>query len=391
MWTQLVAVVKKEVREVVRDRRSLGSGLLYGVWGPLVMAMALAALARDKSDDTPLVLPVVGSDQAPSLVAFLRERQVEIVPAPDHPTDDVRARVSPVVLVVSSDYSERFLRSRPARVNLLYDGSWNRSRSKVERVQALLSDYARRVNDTRLILRGVSPTAVSALEVGEWDLSTAASRAASVLALLPIFTLLASFVGGMSVAADLTAGERERGSLESLLLNPASRLTLVLGKWAATAGVGLVTVGLTLLVSHYLLQQPRIQAIDLPVGLSLADALRMTVVLVPLTLLACAVQLLVGMFAKTYKEAQTQLSLLMLVPMLPGFLLAFGSLQPQAWMMWVPMLGQHLAMSDIVRGQLPSTGSAGAMALSSVLGAAITLALTASLLGRESTLRRFGG
>jgi sodium transport system permease protein len=391
MWRQFAAVLRKEGLEILRDRRSLGSGLFYGVWGPLVMALALTALARDRSDDTPLVLPVAGSEQAPSLIAFLAERQVRVAPAPENALEQVRARQLPVVLVVSAEYATTFDRSRPAKLTLLHDGSWNQSRSKIEKVKSLLGDYSRRVSDTRLILRGVSPSAVSALEVADWDLSTATSRAATVLALLPIFVLLASFVGGMSVAADLTAGERERGSLESLLLNPTSRLTLVLGKWAATSIVGLATVGLTLVVSHFLLQHPRIQAIDLPVGLSLADALQMTLVLGPLTLFACAVQLLIALFARTYKEAQTQLSLLMLVPMLPGFLFAFGSLQAQAWMMWVPMLGQHVAMSDIVRGQVLSPWLTGAMASSSLLGAALAVALTAGLLGRESTLRRLGG
>jgi sodium transport system permease protein len=296
-----------------------------------------------------------------------------------------------LALIVSDDYREDFTRLRPARVTVAYDGSWSRSRSRVERVKAVLDEYSRRVNDTRLILRGVSPSAIATLEIAEHDLATAASRAATVLALLPIFVLLASFIGGMSVAADLTAGERERGSLESLLLSPASRLAIAVGKWAATSTVGLATVALTILVSHLLLQHPRIQAIDLPVGLSAADAWQMAVVLAPLTLFACALQILIGIFAKTYKEAQTQLSLVMFVPMLPGFLFAFGSLQPEAWMAWVPMLGQHVAMSDIVRGQILTPGNALIMATTSLLGAAVFLALTTGLLGRESTLRRLGG
>jgi sodium transport system permease protein len=385
------AVLRKEGREIVRDRRSLGSGLAYGIWGPLVMALALTALARDRSADAPLTLKVLGADRAPSLMAFLAQRQITVEPATETVAQQVRARELPVALIVSDDYREDFTRPRPARVTLTYDGSWSRSRSRVERVKAVLDEYSRRVNDTRLILRGVSPSAIATLEIAEHDLATAASRAATVLALLPIFVLLASFIGGMSVAADLTAGERERGSLESLLLSPASRLTIALGKWAAASTVGLATVALTILVSHALLQHPRIQAIDLPVGLSAADAWQMAVVLAPLTLFACALQILIGLFAKTYKEAQTQLSLVMFVPMLPGFLFAFGSLQPETWMAWVPMLGQHVAMSDIVRGQILTPGNALIMATTSLLGAAVFLALTTGLLGRESTLRRLGG
>jgi len=390
MWKQTLSIARKEGREILRDRRSLGSGLVYGVWGPLVMALALIALARDRSPDAPLVVPVAGAEHAPSLMAFLAERQVTTEPAPGNVSDRVRARELPLALVISQDYGKDFERSRPAKVTLLHDGSWSPSRSKVERLRALLNDYTRRVSDTRLILRGVSPSAITALEVAEQDLASAESRAATVLALLPIFVLLAAFVGGMSVAADLTAGERERGSLEALLLNPASRKAIVLGKWAATSAVALATVALTLAVSHLALRHPRIQAIDLPVGLSAGDALQMTLVLAPLTLFACALQLLIALFARTYKEAQTQLSLLMFVPMLPGFLFAFGSLQPETWMLWVPMLGQHVAMSDIVRGQVLTPGAAAIMGATSLIGAGLFLTLTADVLGRESTLKRLG-
>ncbi|MBP6703249.1 MAG: ABC transporter permease [Vicinamibacteria bacterium] len=391
MWNQTFAILRKESREIWRDRRSLGSGLFYGIWGPLVMALALTALARDRGSDAPLDLAVSGANQAPSLMAFLSERQVANVQAPSDSIAEVRARRLPVALVISNDYGADFRRARPATVTLVYDGSWTQSRSKAERVKSLLGEYARRVNDTRLILRGVSPTAITALEVAERDLATPAGRAATVLALLPIFVLLAAFIGGMSVAADLTAGERERGSLESLLLNPASRLTIVLGKWAAASVVGLATVALTIGVSHAMLRHPRVQAIDLPVGLSGADALQMALVLAPLTLFASALQILIGLLAKTYKEAQTQLSLLTFLPMLPGFLFAFGSLQPAEWMLWVPMVGQHVAMSDIVRGEILSGGRSMAMAASSLLGTAAFVAMATGLLGRESTLRRFGG
>lgn len=391
MWHQTLAVLRKEGREIWRDRRSLASGLFYGVWGPMVMALALTALARDRSADAPLTLAVAGANHAASLMAFLAEKQVDTVKAPADVTAEVRARTLPLALVISDAYGADFTRARPATVTLVYDGSWSQSRSKVERLKSLLGEYARRVSETRLILRGVSPSAISALDIAERDLATPASRAAAVLALLPIFVLLAAFVGGMSVAADLTAGERERGSLESLLLTPASRFTLILGKWAAASAVGLATVALTILVSHLMLRHPRVQAIDLRVGLSGSDAFQMALVLAPLTLFACALQLLIGLFAKTYKEAQTQLSLLMFVPMLPGFLFAFGSLQPAEWMSWAPMLGQHVAMSDIVRGEVLGGGRAMVMAATSLAGAGVFLALTTSLLGRESTLRRFGG
>jgi sodium transport system permease protein len=408
---QVVAITVKELREAVRDRRSLFSGLFYGVWGPLVMALALTALARDRSDDTPLTLTVRGADKASSLMAFLDERLVSVETcgggSVEQPTDGagrprrpacegqssdlpglIRSRQAPVALEIGHDYPHDFNEARPAAVALLYDSSWTTSRNRADRVRALLADYARRVQDTRLILRGVAPAAVMPLDIAERDMSTAAGRAGAALATLPIFVLLAAFVGGMSVAADVTAGERERGSLESLLTNPVSPSSLVLGKWVATALVALATVTTTLAVSHLVLKHPRIQMIDLPVGLSVADAAHMWLLLAPLALLAAAVQLLIALQARTYKEAQTQLSLMMFLPMIPGFMFAFGSLQPAAWMARVPMLGQHLLITGLVRGEAPGVWAAGAVSALTLAAAAAALWSAAAVLTQERTVRR---
>jgi sodium transport system permease protein len=391
MIRQVAAVTAKELREAIRDRRSLLSGLFYGIWGPLVMALALTALARDRSDDA-LTLEVAGGDEAASLMAFFAERMVTIDRSDAARLPGrIRARQIPVALDVASDYPDDFRAARPATVTLLYDGSWTASRTRADRVRSLLGEYARRVQDTRLILRGISPAAVAPLDIAERDMSTAAGRAGAALVTLPIFVLLAAFIGGMSVAADVTAGERERGSLEALLMNPVSRLGLVTGKWAATTVVALATVTATLAVSHVVLKHPRVQMIDLPVGLSIDDVLQMWLLLAPLTLLAAAVQILVALRARTFKEAQTQLSLMMFLPMIPGFMFAFGSLQPAPWMARVPMIGQHVMVAGLVRGEAPDAGAAAALALITIAAAAAALWTAARVLTGESIVKRTAG
>lgn len=391
MVTTILAVARKELREALRDRRSLASGLLYGVWGPLVMALALTAVARHHDPDAPLTLAVDGRAQATSLMAFLTDRSVTVMPAPPLPADRVRARTLPLVLVVGEGYSTLFQSARPARVHVLFDSSWGESKRQADRVKALLAEYQRRVADARLVLRGVSPTAVSALDVAEDDLSTPSGRAASALAMLPIFLLLATVVGGLGVASDIAAGERERGSLESLLVHPAPRIALVLGKWLAVVGVCLTTLSLTLVVSQVVLRHPRIQAIDLPLGLSAQDTVWIWLLLAPLGLLTSALQLLIAFFARTYKEAQTHLSLMTFVPMVPGFLFAFGSVQAAPWMTWAPMLGQHVMITDLIAGRLPSMVAVVGVTVVTLAAAVGALAAAARVLDRESIVRRIGG
>jgi sodium transport system permease protein len=388
---QTFVIALKELREAVRDRRSLFSGLFYGVWGPTVVALALMALARDRNDEEALTLAIRGSDHAPALTAFFAGRQVAIEPGGADLADRIRVRDIPVALEISGDYQDDFRAARPATVTLIYDASWTDSRTRADRIRRLLVEYATSVNDTRLILRGISPSAIAALDVAERDLSTPASRAGTVLATFPIFVLLAAFVGGMSVAADVTAGERERGSLEALLMNPVPRLALIGGKWIATAAVALATVTLTIAVSQTLLRHPRIQAIDLPVGLSAAEAMHIWLLLAPLALFATAVQLLMALHARTYKEAQTQLSLMLFLPMIPSFMFAFGSLRPALWMRQLPMLGQHLMVTDIVRGHIPDAASAVALTGMTLAATIAALGAASALLTHERIVRRLAG
>ncbi|MDH4066697.1 MAG: ABC transporter permease subunit [Acidobacteriota bacterium] len=383
-------VAWKELREAVRDRRSLFSGLFYGVWGPLVMALALTAVARDRHHDGPITVPVEGGSHAPALIGFVEARGVDVQLASATAVEDVRAGTVPAVIQVGDDFASEFEAAKPARITLVYDGSRAASRRAAERVREVLGEYAARARDTRLVLRGVSPAVAGVLEIGERDLSTAASRASGALATLPMFVLLAAFVGGMSVAADITAGERERASLESLLITPASRWALVTGKWLATALVALTTLTVTLVVCHLVLRHPRVQAVDLPVGLSAGEAVRMWGVLVPLACLTSAVQLLIGFLARTYKEAQTHLSLLVFLPMIPGFLLAFGALEPALWMTLTPVIGQHLLVAQVVRGQAMAPTTVLAVSLVSAAAAAAALAIAVRVIGAESVLRRTG-
>jgi sodium transport system permease protein len=386
----MLTIAWTELRGALRDRRSLMSALAYGVWGPMVMALALAAIARDRQGDEKMTLAVSNSSLAPTLTAFLAERMVEVVDSSGDGADAIRARELPVALVVHPDYAANFTAGRPAALTLRFDGSRADSRRRADRVRALLAEYGRRVATTRLVLRGVSPAVVSPLDVRERDLSTPAGRSAVALATLPMFVLLAVFVGGMGVAADTTAGERERGSLESLILAPLPASAVVVGKWLATTALALGTLTVTLSVSNLALRHPRIQAIDLPVGLSAAEAAGMWLLLLPLAALVAGSQILLAMTARSYKEAQTSLSLLMLVPMAPGFLLAFGAIVPAPWMTLFPMLGQHLLITDLVRGQSLDLRTVIGLSAVSLAATWAVLALASRLLSRENVLSGVG-
>lgn len=369
MTAKALAVFVKETLDAVRDRRSLTSALSFALFGPLVLGMALATLAKKSGDDGPLKVTVAGAEHAPSLIYFLEQNRVEIAPPPADIQAAVRRGDLKLALVIPPDYGKDFRASRPARVDLVHDASRMGSGTLVRRVERLLNRYNGQVAGLRLAARGVSPGTVQPVRLSRIDLSSAASRAALALGSFPIFLLMAAFIGGMNVAIDTTAGERERGSLEGLLVHAVPRIDLVVGKWMACVVFNLLAVVLTLLFSFLVLRWDRLQRMDLPVAMSVEDALRFLMLLLPLALLVPALQMLIALFARSFKEAQTQLSLLMFLPMIPGMMLSFQSFEPRPWMRVVPILGEQIVMGDLLSGKAidPATLA---------LTAATTLALT---------------
>ena len=385
----VTSIARKEWREVVRDRRSLYSGLFYGVWGPLVMGIALLAMARHQGELGPITIGAQGTAQASSLVSYLASRGVTVHEVADGPAA-VRAHDVPAALIVDDRYARRFTESRPAEVALLFNSTRPESSRYANHVRSILTDYSRAIGDTRLVVRGIAPGAIAPVRIVDRDFATAAERAGRAFATLPIFVLLAAFVGGMAVAADAGAGERERGSLESLLLHPVSRGAIVAGKWMAVSASALATVALALAVSYAVLRHPRLQQLDLPIALTVNGVFAMAAILLPLVLAAAAVQLLMAFQSRTFKEAQTKLSMLIFVPMIPGFLFAFGTLDPAPWMALAPMIGQHMLVTSLVRGEPIVMANAVAVSIVTVAAAAGAITAAARLLDRETVLRRAG-
>ena len=134
------------------------------------------------------------------------------------------------------------------------------------------------------------------------------------------------------MAIDTTAGERERRSLEPLLVNPVSRSALTVGKWLATCVFGLVAALLTLALSLLMMRFVPLEQLGMQLSLGGRQVVLMALAVAPMALLASALQMFVATFARSFKEAQTYVSLLLIVPMLPGLVTAVYPLQTAAWM-----------------------------------------------------------
>lgn len=379
-------VVRKELRDALRDRRSLLSALLYPLLGPLMIFVMFSYIADTHTEERPLELAVVGQENAPTLIRYLEGRGVEIEDPPADPMAAVRDGELDVVLEIPADFGEQFRAAQPARVRLVIDDSSAASKTSIKRTERLLLAYGQQVGALRLLARGVDPSIANAIAIQEVDLATPQKEAANVLGMLPMFVLLAGFIGGMYVATDATAGERERGSLEPLLCNPVSRRALVVGKWLAATAFAAVSIVLTLMLTLLALTFVPLDELGLVLDLGPVEIAGVLAATVPIALFAAAAQLLIATFARTFKEAQTYLSLTMLVPMVPGVVMSIKPIHSALWMMPIPLFGQQVLLMDVLRGEPTGALEFGLAGLSAVALAVVCLLINARLFVREKII-----
>lgn len=386
VW-RILAIARKEIVDSSRDRRTLMVSLLTAVAaGPIFLVLIFNLIASQADRARELKLPAVGMASAPALAAFLVRNQVTLSEAPADYEAKVRAGDLDVVLVVDPDFAKDVADGRQGRVRLVSDRSRDRAQASIRQAESLLRAYGRTWGGQRLLLRGISPAVGDPLAIEDYDLATPQQSGAIVLFLVAFYGLLASVMGGMAVSLDTTAGERERQSLEPLLTTPARPLELVVGKWIAVSVFNAIVVAVTLCGFYLTLAFAPLPAVGIPFLFSAREFGRFLVVLLPVVLMIPAILLYVGARARTYKEAQANVSVLMFVVSIVPAVQLFLQQKEPPWLVVVPISGQYSLLRQALRGEALDLGQ---VALSYVVPAlliAIAIAAVARLLSRESIL-----
>jgi sodium transport system permease protein len=349
-----LTVFLKEVTENLRDRKTVINALVMGpLLGPVFFAMMMGFIITKQLDsaEKPLEVPVVGAEHAPNLVAWLRQQGLVAKEAPADPERAVRERDARAVLVIPAAFGQHWQDGETAQVEVLFDSSDQDSRAPVARLTALLEGYGRQQSALRVAARGMHPAVLAPVAVAERDIASTQQRAGQLLSFLPYLLVLGAFLGGMYLAIDTTAGERERQSLEPLLVNPASRAQIVLGKLGATFGFAMVSMMLSLVAFAIAFQYIPLDRLGMKVDFGAGLILRAGLLMVPLVMVFATLQTIVAAYAKSYREAQTYLSLLMLLPMLPSVILMINPMKGELWMSAVPLLSQNVLIMALARGE----------------------------------------
>jgi sodium transport system permease protein len=378
----LTTVFRKEVRENVRDRRALFNSLLLGpLLFPLLfvgMMWFLESAEQERAEQT-LELPVVGAHYAPSLIRFLEQQGAVIQPEPEDPEAMVRAQETPVVIRILPEYPERWAAGLPAPVEVIMDPSRQESNAAIRRVKGLLLGYGQQIGSLRLQLRGVSPQLASPVMLRDVDLSTPKSRAILAVIFLPYVLMITAFTGATHLAMDTTAGEKERKSLEPLLINPVPRWQIMTGKMLTTTVFAMASLALTLVSFRIVLPYMPIGAFGMDLTLGLHTLVKILLVISPVAILAAALLTLLASFAKSYREAQSYMGLVILIPMIPSLIFMANPVKAEAWMMNVPLFSQNILIGEIIREESVAL-SWYAVSIASTLVIGLALAVVAATL-----------
>ena len=354
VFRTVLTVMRKELRDISRDRRTLALALLLSplLFPALILGMGTLAEKRASTQiDKTLEVPTIGAQHAPNLVAFLATQGIVATAPPKDLDAAIRSQDVDVALRISEEFDGDWREGRPALVEIIMDSTRRDAEIPSRRLQMALGGYSQQVASLRLLARGIDASVATPLNVATQDLATAEAKRGVMLAfILPYFLILPAFLGGAALILDATAGERERQSLEQLLSTPASRGAIVSGKIGAACLLGLATLLLTLLalkLSAVTFTSPIAQQLNV----SFLAIAQMLLILLPMLFIGTALLTFLAAGSKSMKEAQSHMTWLMMLPIIPSIALMASPLKTQLWQFAVPFLAQNQLLLKVIRSE----------------------------------------
>lgn len=379
MTSPVKIVWRKELRDAIRDKRSVMAAMSYAFFGPLLMAVAFYVMISQLTDPSDVEIDIQGAEHAPALIEHLNNQGIVERSKP------WAAGQQPITLEISETWADDIAIAMPATVTLTADFSATKQRGDLNRIERALEAYGSQIAYIRMQMRGLDPRVVQPINLVKHDTATKGSRAAILMGSVLIFILLSVFFSGMNVAIDISAGERERNSLELLLSQPLNAHQLVLGKALAASCFaifgGILSVVLIPIIFRFL----PLHNIGISLSLDWTMMVLIVLMLVPLALFATALQLFVSFRAKSFKEAQTYISFLLMLPMLAVFGVEFARLKNPI-LYYLPLTGQHQALLDIIKGESLHWLPMGISALATLFVSWLLIRLIGRMLASEKVV-----
>lgn len=349
-------VFLKELLDATRDRRTLLRLLVPAVlMGPFILLALSGLLASYEERADRREITVQGIEHAPTLRNYLERQTYTIKEAPaDYEAKLRDSKMAEPVLVIPKTFEQDLLEGEQPTVEVVSDGANQRANAGVRTVQRLLNGFGQERASLQLALRGVSTSLLQPVDVQERDLANPQARASALTGMLPMFIMMAVLYGAMTAALDSTAGERERGSLEPLMMNPVHPISTVLGKWGAVALLGMAVAllaDLSFVPAQWLIKSDSIQAMF---SFGTRELVAFLLLQLPLAMGVGALLMALAIRSKTFKEAQASSALVMMVVSMAPMVSIFNPGGEAAWYLWLPGLAQNTLMLEVLKGETPT-------------------------------------
>lgn len=389
-------VYRKEILEAIRDRRTIISTIVIPIIIFPVIFVAFGGLAgamMKSAQSERAKIAIIGEVNAPEAAAKIREaRAFEVVEA-----QDFQARIAEKNLRAAvefpADFRKREGTNAPRAVVYFHAGEF-RSQAALRNLQKILRDYRDEVVAKTLDQSGVPRTALIPFEVKEQNAAPPKKVAANLLGgLVPYLIIFLTFVGCMAPALDVTVGEKERGTMETILASPIARTDLVFGKFLVVVTISAVTTTMALLSNTVTLLIPTLIMRDatrgtpMPLEVSGVGVIGIFILVAPLAVTFAAGQIAIATCAGNYREAQSYISPLMIVALLPAMAALLPGFDINAKLAWAPILNVCLISREILSGTF-HWGLIGIVFLSSCIYAAVALAAAIKVFKSETVLFR---
>ncbi len=388
MFASLMVVCKKEIVDAIRDKRAMKLAFLPPVYMVLMFAIGMTFTINLQSEtaEEVIVLPVAGAAYIPALVDWLKEREIVIEEAPLDAYGAVEIQDIDYALIAPAAAEKQSVEGRSISVWLVYDASKQKVHAELNQLRQLIYQYNSMKASVSILARGISPQLVNPIALHEANVADEQKMGGLILAGVPLLLMMCAVMGSIGFAADMTAGERERRSLESLLINPVTSMGMIWGKWCAAVVLSLAVILVCIILMAIALYFIPFNQLGLRVDVTMLAYVKIFLALMPVIFIAAGLQLSLGILSRSFKDAQTYMGFLILLPMVPFFIMMLNPEIYAPWHLWVPLLGQQTILKNLLLGETIPTISMLAFWLSSIPVTYIALMLAARQLRKAKTI-----
>lgn len=367
---QFKALLFKELKEAFRDKRALMVALSMGVLLPVMIMVMSKVMIKEAVDNPPIYVKFTGEEYAPKLIKAFKD--ANILSFKDVPEDEERNwNERNIDFIIPDTFAQDMSDGKPIEIILRAEYGEKSLASPLRRIRDEVRDYSRAIGFKRLLVRGIDVKLLQPVNLQEQDTSLPTSNAVMISLVLGMYLMMGAFMSGLSISIDSSAGERERNVLEMLLCQPVSTVKIVLAKLLCSSIIAIISITLMLTLTSFSMNFVDLAKIGATFNIDIITTLTLMLLLIPICFLASSLQLFFAFQAKTFKEAQSTVTMLIMLPSFVPMAMMMMDDKP-AWTEWMPISGQSLLMEDIFKG-LPVDW------MVVLVTSAATIALTAGL------------